>query len=30
VAEYKSLTNATAELIWMEAFFKELGVHMKT
>jgi histone deacetylase 1/2 len=29
-AEYKSLANATAELIWVEALLKELGVKLKT
>jgi histone deacetylase 1/2 len=28
-AEYKSLANATAELIWMEALVKELGISLK-
>jgi hypothetical protein len=28
-AEYKSLDNATAELIWVEALLKELGVKLK-
>jgi histone deacetylase 1/2 len=28
-AEYKSLANATAELIWVEALLKELGVRLK-
>ena len=28
-AEYKSLANATAELIWVEALLQELGVKMK-
>jgi histone deacetylase 1/2 len=28
-AEYKSLANATAELIWVEALLKELGVKLK-
>jgi histone deacetylase 1/2 len=28
-AEYKSLANATAELIWVEALLAELGVKMK-
>jgi histone deacetylase 1/2 len=29
-AEYKSLANATAELVWMEGLLKELGVRLKT
>jgi histone deacetylase 1/2 len=28
-AEYKALANATAELIWVEALLKELGVRLK-
>jgi histone deacetylase 1/2 len=28
-AEYKSLANATAELIWVETLLKELGVRLK-
>jgi hypothetical protein len=28
-AEYKSLANATAELIWVEAILKELGVSLQ-
>jgi histone deacetylase 1/2 len=27
--EYKALANAIAELIWVEALLKELGVHLK-
>jgi histone deacetylase 1/2 len=29
-AEYKSLANATAELIWVEALLRELGVSLTT
>jgi hypothetical protein len=28
-AEYKSLANATTELIWVEALLKELGVKLR-
>jgi hypothetical protein len=28
-AEYKSLANATTELIWVEALLKELGIRLK-
>jgi histone deacetylase 1/2 len=28
-AEYKSLANATAELAWVEALLKELGIRLK-
>jgi hypothetical protein len=28
-AEYKALANATAELIWVEALLRELGVKLK-
>ena len=28
-AEYKSLANATAEIIWVEALLKELGISIK-
>jgi len=29
-AEYKSMANATAEMIWVEQLLEELGVHLKT
>jgi hypothetical protein len=29
-SEYKAVANATAELIWVETFLKELGVHQES